>query len=535
LSAAPEIEISSITIKQLLERETLRGAVVEGDESILSAEVDDVSISSTPSLANISISLQRKLLIFDASNVPVDSYQVDILIREALNKGAVALVLVNYGPRMGLAPIRLAKKFSFPLIIISGIDALHLADDLRKIIRAPFVERSDVLLSISHKLRNLSRTDPIESALKVVEISLKCRAALLGPQGALVASGNGEKFDLPKEIPLLPVFVQEEFNGTHYLLQPISLAPRENPSFWLAITIESPNSSVITLASEVLGISVWFFASILIADRLVRERDARFRLGVLNAISATRDYPDPVLLNQLGVLGWKVDGWCTAIHLQLTGEVDSLRVLNGTAEVQRAFASMGFVGALIERPDGWSGWMVERNEPKTNSYATMVENFKVALEKLSYNSAGVKFYLGIGRPRHGILGLQKSLQEANESSTIAQLSGKNSAVQHIDEMGVRRILLGWYASESFSEFANTLLASTKAADQDGELLRTLETYLDCNSSPSETAIALGIHRNTVINRVDKLKTLLKVDLNEPDERLALQLACRVIKRKWEEV
>ena len=292
---------------------------------------------------------------------------------------------------MGLAPIRLAKKFSFPLIVISGIDALHLADDLRKIIRAPFVERSDVLLSISHKLRNLSRTDPIESALKVVEISLKCRAALLGPQGALVASGNGEKFDLPKEIPLLPVFVQEEFNGTHYLLQPISLAPRENPSFWLAITIESPNSSVITLASEVLGISVWFFASILIADRLVRERDARFRLGVLNAISATRDYPDPVLLNQLGVLGWKVDGWCTAIHLQLTGEVDSLRVLNGTAEVQRAFASMGFVGALIERPDGWSGWMVERNEPKTNSYATMVENFKVALEKLSYNSAGVKF------------------------------------------------------------------------------------------------------------------------------------------------
>ncbi|MSV92347.1 MAG: hypothetical protein F2870_04905, partial [Actinobacteria bacterium] len=212
-----------------------------------------------------------------------------------------------------------------------------------------------------------------------------------------------------------------------------------------------------------------------------------------------------------------------------------LRVLNGTAEVQRAFASIGFVGALVERPDGWSGWIVERNEPKPNSYATLVENFKVALEKLSYNSAGVKFYLGIGRPRQGILGLQKSLEEANESSTIAQLSGKNMAVQHIDEMGVRRILLGWYASESFSEFASTLLASTRAADQDGELLKTLETYLDSNCSPSETAIALGIHRNTVINRVDKLKSLLKVNLNEPDERLALQLACRVIKRKWEEV
>lgn len=522
-----------MTVKQLLERESLSGAIVEGDESILHAEVDDIEIRSTPSLANVDVDLSRKLLIFDSSNVSVDSYQVDILIREALDKGAVGLVLVNYGVRMGLAPIRLAKKYSFPLILISGIDALYLADDLRKIIRAPFIERSDVLLSVTHQLRNLSRTDPIESALKVLENSLKCEAALLGPQGALVASWNGERFELPSEIPLLPVFVKEEFNGTYYLLQPIALAPRENPSFWLAITLNSPNNFSITLASELLGISVWFFASILIADRLVRERDARFRLGVLNSISATRDHPDPVLLNQLGVLGWKVDGWCTAIHCQLTGDVDPLRVLNGTAEVAQAFASIGFVGALVERPDGWSGWMVERNEPKTNSYATMVESFKEALEKLSYNSTGVKFYLGIGRPRQGILGLQKSLQEANESSTIAQLSGKSSAVQHIDEMGVRRILLGWYASESFSEFATTLLASTKAADQDGELLRTLETYLDCNCSPSETAIALGIHRNTVINRVDKLKSLLKVNLNEPDERLALQLACRVIKRKWE--
>lgn len=523
-----------MTIKQLLERESLSGAIIEGDESILHAEVDDIEIRSNPSLANVDLDLSRKLLIFDSSNVLVNSYQVDILIREALDKGAVGLVLVNYGVRMGLAPVRLAKKFSFPLILISGIDALHLADDLRKIIRAPFVERSDVLLSVTHQLTNLSRTEPIKNALEVLESSLKCGAALLGPQGALVASGKGEKFELPSEMPLLPVLVKEEFNGTYYLLQPIALAPRENPSFWLAITLESPSNFSIALASEVLGISIWFFASTLIADRLVRERDARFRLGVLNSISATRDYPDPVLLNQLGVLGWKVDGWCTAIHCQLTGEVDPLRVLNGTTEVQRAFASIGFVGALVERPDGWSGWIVERNEPKTNSYATMVESFKEALEKLSYNSARVKFYLGIGRPYQGILGLQKSLQEANESSTIAQLSGKNSAVQHIDEMGVRRILLGWYASESFSEFAHTLLASTKAADQDGELLRTLETYLDCNCSPSETAIALGIHRNTVINRVDKLKNLLKVDLNEPDERLALQLACRVIKRKWEE-
>jgi DNA-binding PucR family transcriptional regulator len=130
--------------------------------------------------------------------------------------------------------------------------------------------------------------------------------------------------------------------------------------------------------------------------------------------------------------------------------------------------------------------------------------------------------------------LQNSLSEAKDACTIAELGGKNWDIQHVDEMGVRRILLGWYASESFSEFATTLLASIRDADSDGELLLTLETYLDANCSPTETATSLNIHRNTVINRVERLRSLLRVDLNEPDERLALQLACRVVKRKWED-
>jgi DNA-binding PucR family transcriptional regulator len=40
-----------------------------------------------------------------------------------------------------------------------------------------------------------------------------------------------------------------------------------------------------------------------------------------------------------------------------------------------------------------------------------------------------------------------------------------------------------------------------------------------------------VHRNTVINRVERLRTLLTVNLEDPEERLAVQLACRVAKLK----
>jgi purine catabolism regulator len=76
-----------------------------------------------------------------------------------------------------------------------------------------------------------------------------------------------------------------------------------------------------------------------------------------------------------------------------------------------------------------------------------------------------------------------------------------------------------------------LLAPAIVADHDGELIHTLETYLDNQSSPTETANQLGIHRNTVLNRIEKLRSLLTVNLDDPDERLAVQLACRVVKLK----
>ena len=54
----------------------------------------------------------------------------------------------------------------------------------------------------------------------------------------------------------------------------------------------------------------------------------------------------------------------------------------------------------------------------------------------------------------------------------------------------------------------------------------LVRVLDAESSLAETAAVLGIHRNTVSARITKIQQLLGVDLTNPNERLALHLACR---------
>ncbi|MER5394466.1 helix-turn-helix domain-containing protein [Saccharopolyspora sp. NPDC002686] len=61
----------------------------------------------------------------------------------------------------------------------------------------------------------------------------------------------------------------------------------------------------------------------------------------------------------------------------------------------------------------------------------------------------------------------------------------------------------------------------------------MAAYLDAESSIAETAAVLGVHRNTVAARIERIERLLAVDLHHRDERLALHLACRAVGRTEE--
>jgi PucR family transcriptional regulator, purine catabolism regulatory protein len=61
-----------------------------------------------------------------------------------------------------------------------------------------------------------------------------------------------------------------------------------------------------------------------------------------------------------------------------------------------------------------------------------------------------------------------------------------------------------------------------------ERLRTLQAVLE-SGSLSEAAARLGVHRNTVAYRVERLETLGGWDLADPDLRFALGLAARVVR------
>ena len=61
---------------------------------------------------------------------------------------------------------------------------------------------------------------------------------------------------------------------------------------------------------------------------------------------------------------------------------------------------------------------------------------------------------------------------------------------------------------------------------DGE---TLETYLECAGNLTKTSERLFVHRNTLIQRLERLQSLCDIDLQERGNWLTLQVAIKVYK------
>ncbi|QNJ94786.1 PucR family transcriptional regulator [Mycolicibacterium fluoranthenivorans] len=69
---------------------------------------------------------------------------------------------------------------------------------------------------------------------------------------------------------------------------------------------------------------------------------------------------------------------------------------------------------------------------------------------------------------------------------------------------------------------------TYDAQRHTQLVKTLQVLLEQHGQKTETARALHLERQSLYNRVERIQSLLGVDLDDPDIRLGLHLALRVL-------
>jgi hypothetical protein len=131
-------------------------------------------------------------------------------------------------------------------------------------------------------------------------------------------------------------------------------------------------------------------------------------------------------------------------------------------------------------------------------------------------------------PFPAVFGVGDDLPQARAAAARARAAGSLDvafAFDADDPNGLVRELAG---SATARASAAGLLAPLDGLDgrKAATAIETLRVYLDSWGSLSRAGAVLHLHPNAVAHRMKRIRALLPVDLDDPDRRLALQIACR---------
>lgn len=262
--------------------------------------------------------------------------------------------------------------------------------------------------------------------------------------------------------------------------------------------------------------------------RLVRllEHDSRLR-EELTLTLVREEAPSPSLTDWARHLGIDVDQPRVAAIVRIDShaletdtavrELQHLRHLLMTPGHNTLLAASSLTELIVLRPalDPLGRWNPERHYQKLG----------ILLERVRHDSRlGIHIALGHYFPDPG--GLVHSYQTARTTLAVGMVRAPGKNVFSYHEL-VLPVLLdslrhGWQAEE-----LSRPLARLCSLDRDGQLRKTLLCWFRNDVRHAATAEALGIHRNTLDYRLNRIAEICGMNLASLDSRLHLYIAVQL--------
>ena len=134
--------------------------------------------------------------------------------------------------------------------------------------------------------------------------------------------------------------------------------------------------------------------------------------------------------------------------------------------------------------------------------------------------------MGLGGPAQGVDGLRRAAREALKALRIASTVPGPGPVRAFRDVAVLDLV--GVGSTAATEFAEAVLGPLARADAAGPQLATLRALAHSGYRMKLAAAALELHPHTLSYRVKQLRARHGLDLDDPDVRLRVDLALRIL-------
>lgn len=143
---------------------------------------------------------------------------------------------------------------------------------------------------------------------------------------------------------------------------------------------------------------------------------------------------------------------------------------------------------------------------------------------------GIRLAGGVGRACRTVAEYRRGFAQAREALRVGRVLRRGGGIIHFDELGAARYLTRIPAGavdDLHDRYQDCVerVASYDARNKGTSLLQTLDTYLACGGNITRAAEQLYVHRNTLVQRLEKLQhDLLGFDPHDSNHWLPLRIA-----------
>jgi sugar diacid utilization regulator len=150
------------------------------------------------------------------------------------------------------------------------------------------------------------------------------------------------------------------------------------------------------------------------------------------------------------------------------------------------------------------------------------------LRRAIMSDLGGQCHIGVGGPCARPSELPRSLREAGLALRLQKSLLPGSGACEYPKLGIFRMLAAIPDLTDVDTFVREWLGALLDYDarRKAELVRTLTQYLEHGGNYDATAAELSVHKSTLKYRLQRIRELTGLELNDPDVHFNLQLATR---------
>lgn len=258
-------------------------------------------------------------------------------------------------------------------------------------------------------------------------------------------------------------------------------------------------------------------------EHAVQAAEERLRGDFVHAVLMGPPADSEALFRRAQDLGYDLRLPHVAMLCSINGgqSLDERTIVRLNSALGNGLSALALPAPTMRRDDGLLAYLPLREHgPRGREIAEKLRT------RLANDIPGILIALGKEAP--SVATWSRSLREAEQAMLLGRQLLDSGRVLDFGDLGVYRLLVLLRESPELWEFYRTTLAALADYDQKqrAELLKTLDVFFASLGNLAQTAEALHVHRNTLLYRLKRVGEISGLDLEDPEERLALWLALK---------